>query len=89
MTIDFSGAKNPIAFLDNIRTNKITIKQAKDLQEDFNNYLKLIRRRKKTEKQSKYINMLFNGRSESIKFVKDYGLMILEAKKKKKRKRQQ
>ena len=50
---DFSGVEDPVTFLDNIKTNKITMKQAKSSHEDFNDYLKLIRREKKNEKQSK------------------------------------
>ena len=41
---DFSGIEDPITFLDNIKTNKITMEQAKASQEDFNNYLKTIRK---------------------------------------------
>ena len=44
----------------------------------------MIRRGKKTEVQKKKlanINMLFNGRDDAIKFIDDYGLMVLEPKK--------
>ena len=61
------------------------MEQAKALQEDFSNYLKTIRRGKNTEKKKKTfsnINRFFNGRNDSIKFVEDYGSMILEAKNK-------
>ena len=66
------------------KKDEITVEQAKASQEDFNNYLKTIRKGKKTEEQKKTlsnINRLFNGRNDSIKFVEDYGSMILEAKK--------
>ena len=35
---DFSEVGDPITFLSNIKTNKITIEQAKDSEEDFNKY---------------------------------------------------
>ena len=50
---DFSGAENPITILDNIKTNKKNNETSKSSQEDFNDYLKLVRRGKKAEKQSK------------------------------------
>ena len=39
---DFSKKKGPVAFLNGIKTNQITIEQAKDSQEDFNNYPTMI-----------------------------------------------
>ena len=36
----------------------------------------------KTEKTLPNINILFNGENDAIKFVEDYGSMILEAKRK-------
>ena len=39
---DFSGVEDPNTFLNNIKTNKRTMEQAKASQEDFNNYLKTI-----------------------------------------------
>ena len=46
-------------------------------------YLKEIRKVNKSAKQKKTlanINVLFNGRNKAIKFIEDYGSMILEAK---------
>ena len=40
--IDLSAKEDTITFLNNIETNKITTKEAKDSQEDFNKYLKMI-----------------------------------------------
>ena len=51
----------------------------------MNNYLKTIRRGNKTKNQGNTlanIKRIFNGRKDTIKFVEDYGSMILEAKKK-------
>ena len=42
METGFSAKKDPITFLNNIKTNKITIKKAKDSQEDFSKQLKMI-----------------------------------------------
>ena len=82
---DFSRKKGPVDFLNEIRKGEITMEQAKDSQEDFNNYLKTIRRGNKTKKQGATlanINRLFNGRNDAIKFIEDYGSVILEAKRK-------
>ena len=70
---------------NNIKTGKIKLEEAKKLQEDFSESLKGIRKGKKSAEQKKVlsnINMLFNGRNDSLKFVEDYGSMILEAKRK-------
>ena len=77
--------KGPIDFLNEIKKGEITIEQAKASQEDFNNYLKTIRRGNKTKEQENTlanINRLFNGSNYAVKFIEDYGSMILEAKKK-------
>ena len=84
METNFSAKKDPITFLNDIKTGRITIKETKDLQEDFIKYLKKIRRGNKIDPQKKLsnINKFFSERNDSIKFVEDYGLVILEAKKK-------
>ena len=51
-----------LPFLTKIKKDKITMEQAKGSQEDFNEYLKTIRRGKTTEKQketSSNINIAF------------------------------
>ena len=48
---DFSRAKDPVIFPDEIKSAEITIEKVKKLQEDFNNYLKKIGRGNKTEEQ--------------------------------------
>ena len=81
---DFSGVEGPITFFEDIKTNKITIEQAKVSQKEFYDYLKTIRIGNKTKGQEntlKNINMLFNGRNNVINFIESYGSMILEAKK--------
>ena len=44
---DFSEVEDPITFLNNIKGSERTIEEAKESQEDFNKYLKNIRRGKK------------------------------------------
>ena len=81
---DFSDVEDPITFLNNIKSGEITIEEAKESQEDFNKYLKKIRRVNETKKQEitlSNINRLFNGRNEAIKFVEGYSSIILKAKK--------
>ena len=43
--------KKSIAFLNDIKINKITIEKAKASQVDFNKYLNMIRKGKKSKKQ--------------------------------------
>ena len=57
---DFSGVEDPITFLNNIKTNKITIEEAKALQEDFNNYVITIRRGKKLKSKRKHCQILID-----------------------------
>ena len=47
---DFSEVENPITFFSKIKSGEITIEEAKESQEDFNNYLKKIRKGNKTKK---------------------------------------
>ena len=63
----------------------MTIEQGKASQKDFNNHLKTIRRGNKTKDQENTlanINRFFNGKNDAIKFIGDYGSMILEVKRK-------
>ena len=45
---NFTRRKGPAYFFNEIKKGEITIQQAKASQEDFNNYLKTIRRGSKT-----------------------------------------
>ena len=82
-TVDFCRKNGPLTFLKKIRDGKITIERAKELQEDLNNNIKKIRKKKtkklKSKKNPANLNILF--RSETIRFYDDYSSMILEAKK--------
>ena len=74
-----------------IKRESIRLKQAKNSEEDFNNYLEMIRRGNKTKKWGNTlanIDRIFNGRNDAIKFIEDHGSMILEAKKKLQKKQQ-
>ena len=61
-----------------------SLEEAKITQENFLEYLNVIRKGNKNAEQKKTlanINMLYNARNEAIKFIEDYGPTILEAKK--------
>ena len=53
METDFSAKDNLVTFFNNIITNKITMEEAKASKEDFNKYLKMIRKGYKTNQQKK------------------------------------
>ena len=81
--IDFSELKSPLTLLDKIRKGEITLEEAKNYQKNYLDYLKTIRKGNKRVKQRETLtnlNMFYNGRKEAIKFIEDYGSMILEAK---------
>ena len=59
------------------------MKKAIEQQENFYKYLNIIRIGNKNDNQKKVLAnayILFNGRNSAIKFIEDYGSMILEAK---------
>ena len=81
---DFGTTNDPITFLNDIKNGKISVEEAKNKQQNYLNYLNIIRRGSKNANQRKTlanINIHFNARSNAIKFIEDYGSMILEAKK--------
>ena len=62
----------------------MTLEEAKNYQKDYLGYLKNIRKGNKNVEQRQTLanlNMFCNAREEAIKFIEDYGSMILEAKK--------
>ena len=80
----FNKIKDPITFLDDIKKGKISLKEAKDQQQNYYKYLNTIRKGKKNATQKRTltnINILFNARDNAIKFIEDYSSMILEARK--------
>ena len=80
---EFDGLKDPLVFLKGIKEGRISIQEAKNIQKEFNKQLNFIRRGNKNQEQRKAlnnINNLYNARDMAIKFIEDYGSMILEAK---------
>ena len=80
----FNGLEDPLVFLKEIKEGKISIQEVKNTQKEFNKQLNLIRRGNKNNVQRttlNNINNLYNARDMAIKFIEDYGSMILEAKK--------
>ena len=79
----FDGIKDPLVFLKEIKEGRISIEEAKNIQEEFNKKLNFIRRGNKNWEQSESlnnINNLYNAIDMAIKFIEDYGSMILDAK---------
>ena len=75
-------SEDPPVFLNEIKKGKISLEEAKNLQQDYEKYLKEIRKGNKSAEQKKTlgnINVLFNATNNAIKFIEDYGSMILEA----------
>ena len=88
--LDFYKLIDPLSLLDKIKKGKITLETAKDYQKVFFENIKPIRKGNKNAEQKKIlanINMLYNARDSTIKFIEDYSSMILEAKKTSKRTR--
>ena len=76
---NFSVEKDPVSLLNDIKNGKTTLKEAKDA---YLYYLNIIRKGNKNDNQKRTlanINMFYNARGNAIKFIEDYGLMILEA----------
>ena len=81
---NFSQLTDPLTLLDEIKKGKISLEQAKNNQQNYLEYLNTIRKGNKNPEQRKTlanINVHFNARDSVIKFIEDYGSMILEAKK--------
>ena len=82
MTYNFSVEKDPISLLNDIKSGKTTLKEAKDAQQNYLYYLNIIRKGNKNDNQKRTlanINMFYNARDNAIKFIEDYGSIILEA----------
>ena len=81
---DFDSLENPIAFLNDIKKGKISLEEAKNKRQNCRNYLNVIRRGNKNANQKNGFantNIHFNASNNAVKFIEDYGSMILEAKK--------
>ena len=51
MAYNFSVEKDPISLLDDIKSGKTTLKEAKDAQENYRYYLDIIRKGNKNDIQ--------------------------------------
>ena len=83
MEYNFSIGKNPISLLNDIKKGEISLEEAKDRQKNYLYYLNIIRKGNKNSMQKRTISNIeihFNARNSAIKFIEDYGSMILEAK---------
>ena len=81
---NFSESEDPITFLNEIKKGETSLEEAKATQENYLDYLNIIPKGNKNAEQRKSlanINMLYNARNDAIKFIEDYGSMILEGKK--------
>ena len=82
MAYNISVKKDPISLLNDIKSGKTTLKEAKDAQKDYLYYSNIIQKENKNDNQKRTlanINMFYNARGNAIKFIEDYGSMILEA----------
>ena len=80
---EFDKSGHPVLFLIDIKKGKISLEEAKNLQQDYEKYLKQVQKGNKSAEQKKTlanINVLFNARNNATRFIEDYGSMILEAK---------
>ena len=80
----FSEVEDAITFLNEIKKVETSLEEAKITQENFLEHLTVIRKGNKNAEQRKTlanITILYNARNDAIKFIEDYGSMILEAKK--------
>ena len=81
---NFSELIDPLTFLNEIKKGKMSLEEAKNYQQNYLNYLNIIRKGSKNANQKitlANINIHFNARNNAIKFIENYGSMILEAKK--------
>ena len=79
----FDELDDLLVFLNNIKKSKISLEEAKNQQQNYYNYLNIIQRGNENanKKTLANINIHFNARNSAIKFIEDYGSMMLEAKK--------
>ena len=81
---NFSDLEDPLTLLNDIKKGETSLKEAKAIQQNYLDYLNIIRKGYKNAEQRKSlsnINMLYNARNDLIKSIEDYASMILEAKK--------
>ena len=74
----FDRLEDPILFLNYIKRGKISLEEAKNLQQDYEKYLNRCQKGNKSVEGKK--TLANNARNSAIKFIKDYGSMVFEAK---------
>ena len=78
----FDDLDDPLTFLNNIKKGEISMEKSIKEQLNFYKYLNLIRIGNKNDNQKRIlanINVFYNARENAMKFIQDYGRMILEA----------
>ena len=83
MEYKFSIEKDPTCVLNAIKKGEMSLEEAKNRQKDYLKYLYIIRKGNKNPRQKKTLSNIennFNARNSAIKFIENYGSMILEAK---------
>ena len=78
----FSIEKDPISLLKAIKDGEISLKEARDRQRNYLQYLNIIRKGHKNSVQKRTLSNIenhFNAREKAIKFIEDYGSKVLEA----------
>ena len=82
MEYNFSIEKDPISLLKAINDGEISLKEARDRQRNYLQYLNIIQKEHKNSVQKRTLSNIenhFNAREKAIKFIEDYGSMVLEA----------
>ena len=80
---EFDESEDPMLFLNDTKKGKISLEEARNIQQDYGNYVKYIRKGNKNDEQRKTlanIDVLFNATNNAIRFIEDYGSVILDAK---------
>ena len=84
MEYNFSIEKDPISLLKAIKDGEISLKEARDRQKNYLQYLNIIRKGQKNSVQKRTLSNIenhFNAREKAIKFFEEYSTMVLEARK--------
>ena len=82
MEYNFSIEKDPISLLKAIKDGEISLKEARDTQKNYLQYVNIIRKGQKKSVQKRTLSNIenhFNAREKAIKFFEKYSTMVLEA----------
>ena len=77
----FDDLDDPLTFLNNIKKDEISMEKAIKQQYTFHKYLGIFIGNKNDNQKRNLanINVFYNTRENAIKFIEDYGRMVLEA----------